>query len=633
MELLLKAFPIGAKLPKSYYETKKSMKKVGLGYESIDACINDCCLFWGKDKKDEEIFPTCKASRWKNKDTTGKKVPNKVFRYFPLIPRLKRMYGSLHIAKHMTWHATGKCTEDGKMGHPVDGKAWKEFDKNNLEFTKEHRNVRLGLDADGFNPFGNLSQSYSMWPVILTTYNTPPWICMKESSFMFTCLIPGPKSPGKDMDVYLRPLTISDFPAHSSLSSWSGQGYLACPTCNEETPSTRVNGKTTYVGHKRFLPTKHHWRNDKTFNEAILGGPVYMLWMYPFERYMKKLKTYVRNKARPEDINDDGPPPTSELEVFRSACTPKSMGVGIKLDHKVKKKLVWHVLDNSPEIKEYKTECRLSMPKNDLPTKFSLWFRDKVVQEVNHQKIWDKNVILDADVDHDSNSSDVALTTNLDDLEYTQLSGAGPSTEVSFIPISRVNDDDFIDDDVKYDDVHVLSNDSEDEDSGDMKFELFLQLCLVVRIMLKTVKNQSKPGNIRHKIRSLHQKPDQRAFFYNNQANEAKMSKDSKFKDYSCYFLKITMEELLQAPTEGYGEAIVIPEILAENFEIKTNLLQLVQANKFHGRENDNPHTHISNFKRMAATFKYMDVPNDAIKLMLFSYSLEDRASVTPPKI
>nr|GEX04921.1 reverse transcriptase domain-containing protein [Tanacetum cinerariifolium] len=35
-----------------------------------------------------------------------------------------------------------------------------------------------------------------------------------------------------------------------------------------------------------------------------------------------------------------------------------------------------------------------------------------------------------------------------------------------------------------------------------------------------------------------------------------------------------TMEELLHAPTEGYGEAIVIPEILGEKFEIKTNLLQ-----------------------------------------------------------
>nr|GEX10147.1 reverse transcriptase domain-containing protein [Tanacetum cinerariifolium] len=39
-----------------------------------------------------------------------------------------------------------------------------------------------------------------------------------------------------------------------------------------------------------------------------------------------------------------------------------------------------------------------------------------------------------------------------------------------------------------------------------------------------------------------------------------------------------TMEELLQAPTEGYGEAIVIPKILAENFEIKTNLLQVAHA-------------------------------------------------------
>nr|GEW14003.1 reverse transcriptase domain-containing protein [Tanacetum cinerariifolium] len=87
-----------------------------------------------------------------------------------------------------------------------------------------------------------------------------------------------------------------------------------------------------------------------------------------------------------------------------------------------------------------------------------------------------------------------------------------------------------------------------------------------------------------------------------------------------------TIEELLQAPTEGYGEAIVISEILAKIFKIKTNLLQLVQANKFHGFERDNPH--ISNFKRMTATLRYRDVPNDAIKLMLFSYSLEGAARI-----
>ncbi|GJS47770.1 reverse transcriptase domain-containing protein [Tanacetum coccineum] len=43
-----------------------------------------------------------------------------------------------------------------------------------------------------------------------------------------------------------------------------------------------------------------------------------------------------------------------------------------------------------------------------------------------------------------------------------------------------------------------------------------------------------------------------------------------------------TMEELLRVPTEGYGEAIVLPEINADHFEIKTNLLQLVQASPFH---------------------------------------------------
>ncbi|GJX71470.1 reverse transcriptase domain-containing protein [Tanacetum coccineum] len=89
-----------------------------------------------------------------------------------------------------------------------------------------------------------------------------------------------------------------------------------------------------------------------------------------------------------------------------------------------------------------------------------------------------------------------------------------------------------------------------------------------------------------------------------------------------------TMEELLRAPTEGYEEAIVIPEINSDHFEIKTNLLQLVQASPFHGFERENPHTHINNFKRITSTLKFRDVPNDVIKLMMFPYSLEGAARV-----
>nr|GEY68512.1 reverse transcriptase domain-containing protein [Tanacetum cinerariifolium] len=84
-----------------------------------------------------------------------------------------------------------------------------------------------------------------------------------------------------------------------------------------------------------------------------------------------------------------------------------------------------------------------------------------------------------------------------------------------------------------------------------------------------------------------------------------------------------TMKEMLQAPTEGYGDAIVVPAILAENFVIVTGLLSLIQANQFQGFESNNPHDHIRSFNMIAWTLKFRDVPNDAIKLMLFPYSLE----------
>nr|GFB81538.1 reverse transcriptase domain-containing protein [Tanacetum cinerariifolium] len=89
-----------------------------------------------------------------------------------------------------------------------------------------------------------------------------------------------------------------------------------------------------------------------------------------------------------------------------------------------------------------------------------------------------------------------------------------------------------------------------------------------------------------------------------------------------------TMDELLQAPIEGYGEAIIIPKINADQFEIKMNLVQLVQANPYHGFERENPHTHINNFKRITSTLKFRDVSNDVIKLMMFPYSLEGSTRV-----
>ena len=66
--------------------------------------------------------------------------------------------------------------------------------------------MRLGLAADGFNPYGNMSSTHNTWLVILIPYNLPPWMCMKRSSFMLSLLILGPTSFENDIDVYLQPL-------------------------------------------------------------------------------------------------------------------------------------------------------------------------------------------------------------------------------------------------------------------------------------------------------------------------------------------------------------------------------------------------------------------------------------------
>nr|GEW16746.1 hypothetical protein [Tanacetum cinerariifolium] len=87
-----------------------------------------------------------------------------------------------------------------------------------------------------------------------------------------------------------------------------------------------------------------------------------------------------------------------------------------------------------------------------------------------------------------------------------------------------------------------------------------------------------------------------------------------------------TMAELLRAPTEGYAEEIVVPPILAEQFELKHSLINMITTDPFFGLEKDNPHDHICWFNKITSTIKYKDVPNSAIKLMLFSFSLAGAA-------
>jgi len=294
--------PMDSLLPNSYYEAKKIIKDLGLSYTKIDACVNDCMLFW----KDDETLDSCKwchASRWKDDKHSGeiktkkngKKIPVKMLRYFPLKSRLQRLFMSSKTASHMRWHHECRVKDDS-LRHPADAKGWKHFDETYKKFASEPRNVRLGLITDSFQPFSNATTPYSIWPVMLVPYNMPPWICMKQSNFILSMIIPGPDGPGDAIDVYLQPLieelnelwefgaetydvsvgqnfnmhaaligTINDFPAYGILSGWSTKGKLACPCCHKFTHSIRLpnSSKQAYMGHRRFLPKKHTWRKKK----------------------------------------------------------------------------------------------------------------------------------------------------------------------------------------------------------------------------------------------------------------------------------------------------------------------------------------------------------------------------------
>nr|GEW23125.1 hypothetical protein [Tanacetum cinerariifolium] len=504
-----------------------------------------------------ETEPVDSSRRWKDSNTSRKKVHKKVLRYFSIIPRLQCLYNSSHTTKEMTWHATGKCTEPDKMQHLVDSRAWKNFD------TK---------------------QAYNMWPMILTTYNLPLWLCMKESSFMLTLLIPGPKSPGKNIDVYLRPLiddlkdlwakpsvetidvatgekfnmkamvllTISDFLARSSLFGWSGQGVklpdgfgsnFKHKVTDNDTNITSPKSHDCHIIMQRLLPYGLHqyfpdevakpiiklcsffmkvffvtlMENDmlkvqsKVVNilcnleliyppafvdimihlvihlplEALEGKPIRPRWMYPFERFMKKLKNYVRHKAKSEgliakgyvgeealtfsshyfrnvttklnrpDRNVDPRPPTykdpgvsASRELFSLVCGPTPTLISVNSC----------VVNGVRFFVHSRDECRTTQNNGIC----SPGGKDGEMYYVE-----DDLVVI-----HFDNSSDLSLSTSLNDLDFTILHIDGQSTDVDASPdiIDVDEDDDIIDDEDAF--PHDLADNEDlvkvDDDNDDI---------------------------------------------------------------------------------------------------------------------------------------------------------------------
>ena len=118
---------------------------------------------------------------------------------------------------------------------------------------------------------------------------------MNPANCFMALLIPGPKSPGKDFDVFLEPLIedlidlwkgvrtfdactgkkfdlraavlwcIHDYPALSTLSGRTTKGYYACIHCDKDPLSRAIRNKICYIGHRRYLFQGHACRRSLAF--------------------------------------------------------------------------------------------------------------------------------------------------------------------------------------------------------------------------------------------------------------------------------------------------------------------------------------------------------------------------------
>ena len=95
----------------------------------------------------------------------------------------------------------------------------------------------------------------------------------------------------------------------------------------------------------------------------------------------------------------------------------------------------------------------------------------------------------------------------------------------------------------------------------------------------------------------------------------------------------ITQRDNVLRPIRDYARSpstthLVIrrPTIQANNFELKSITLQLLQGVQFTGLSHEDPNAYILNFLEVCDMVKYNGVSDDAIRLRLFPFSLKDKA-------
>jgi hypothetical protein len=103
------------------------LSALGMEYKKIDACKDNCMLFYKEDKNETKCLKYGKSRFVEIINEDGEKVTMKVahkqLRYMPLTLQIKELFLSNKTARHMRWHKEGVRENDQVMVHLSDSEA------------------------------------------------------------------------------------------------------------------------------------------------------------------------------------------------------------------------------------------------------------------------------------------------------------------------------------------------------------------------------------------------------------------------------------------------------------------------------------------------------------------------------
>ncbi|XP_073109458.1 uncharacterized protein [Elaeis guineensis] len=403
MDKLLKVFkevlPNGALVPNSFYEAKKLIQDLGLEHIKIDACLNDCVIYWGEHAN--AILRKLKKVTFGKGQKRKRDDFNDVYNWrkksiFFQLPywkdlKLRNNLDVMHIARNISSNILGIVLDiKGKTKDTLKGR----FDLVDM-------NIRHNL-----HPY--IENSKLKMPV--ATYTLSPQEKIAFCNFLSNLRVPDGFSSNISRCVNINEKKISGLKCHDhhillqQILPVAIRGLLPKFVCeplielsnffrNLCSKSLKVQDlkqleddivmtlcKLETIFPPVFFDIMIHLPIHLA-SEAKIGGPVQYRWMYPVERYLNSVEIKFHRVPR----NDDGATSYQGLSIFAKDGCAKGAFKSYELNAQEFTQAQAYVLRNCeevwPYIEEHKKELEEVSSRNVLARhhkEFSDWFYERV---------------------------------------------------------------------------------------------------------------------------------------------------------------------------------------------------------------------------------------------------------------